>query len=328
MILKKSNVLVTGAGGFIGSHLSERLVEEGCKVKAFVRYNSRNFWGWLETSPYKEEMEIISGDIRDFDSVKDTMKNVDVVFHLAALIGIPYSYISPLAYVKTNVEGTYNVLQAARELGIEKIIHASTSEVYGTAQFVPITEEHPVSPQSPYAASKAAADYTALSFQKSFGLRVTIIRPFNTYGPRQSARAVIPTIITQILSGKKKLKLGSIHPTRDLTFVKDTVEGFIAGAKSDKSTGEVINVGMNFETSIKNLAELIAELNNVKIEIVIEDDRVRPEKSEVERLRTDTKKAKELLNWSPKYSLASGLKETIKWFKKSLNLYKYEIYNV
>jgi len=328
MIIKKSNVLVTGAGGFIGSHLAERLVEEGCKVKAFVRYNSRNFWGWLETSPYKEEMEIISGDIRDFDSVKNTMKNVDIVIHLAALIGIPYSYISPLAYVKTNVEGTYNILQAARDLGIEKIIHTSTSEVYGTAQFVPISEKHPINPQSPYSASKAAADHTALSFQKSFGLPVAIIRPFNTYGPRQSARAVIPTIITQILSGKKKLKLGSIHPTRDLTFVKDTVEGFIAGAKSDKSTGEVINVGMNFETSIKYLAELIAELNNVKIEIAIEDDRVRPEKSEVERLRTDIKKAKELLNWSPKYSLESGLKETIKWFKKSLNFYKYEIYNV
>jgi len=328
MIQKNTKVLVTGAGGFIGSHLAERLVDEGCKVKAFVRYNSRNFWGWLETSQYKEKMEIIAGDIRDYDSVKDAMENVAVVFHLAALIGIPYSYISPLAYVKTNVEGTYNVLQAARDLGVKKIIHTSTSEVYGTAKFVPITEEHSINPQSPYSASKAAADYLALSYHRSFGLPVTIIRPFNTYGPRQSARAVIPTIISQILSGEKKVKLGSIHPTRDLTFVKDTVEGFMAIAESDKSTGEVINIGKNSEISIKNLAKLIAELIKVKIEIALENARVRPEKSEVERLRTDTKKAKELLGWSSKYSLEAGLKETIAWFKKNLNLYKSKIYNV
>lgn len=328
MEIKNKKVLVTGAGGFIGSHLAERLVESGCRVKAFVRYNSRNFWGWLETSPYKEKMEIITGDIRDYDSIKDAMKNVDVVFHLAALIGIPYSYISPLAYVKTNVEGTYNVLQSARDLPVEKIINTSTSEVYGTAQFVPISEEHPINPQSPYAASKAAADHLALSFHRSFGLPVAVMRPFNTYGPRQSARAVVPTIITQLLSGKKKIKLGSIHPTRDLTYVEDTVEGFIKMAESDKSKGEVINIGMNSEISVKNLTKLIAEIMEVEVEIEIENDRVRPDKSEVERLRTDTKKAKELLGWSTKYTLEEGLKVAIAWFKSNLNFHKPEIYNV
>ncbi len=321
-------ILVTGAGGFIGSHLAERCVELGYDVKAFVRYNSRNHWGWLEYSKFKNELDIIAADIRDYDSVLNALKNCSTVLHLAALIAIPYSYISPLAYIKTNIEGTYNVLQAAKVLEVENILITSTSETYGTAQYTPVDEKHPLVGQSPYSASKIAADQLAISYHRSFGLPVKIVRPFNTYGPRQSARAVIPTIINQILSRKKKIKLGSIHPTRDLTYVKDTVEGFLAVAQSGKSIGEVINIGMNSEISIKNLVKLIAELMNVEIEIAIEKERVRPEKSEVERLRSDTKKAKELLGWSPKYTLESGLKETIAWFKKNLEFYKSEIYNV
>ena len=321
-------ILITGAGGFIGSHLAERCVELGYNVKAFVRYNSRNHWGWLEYSKFKNELDIIAADIRDYDSVLNALKNCSTVLHLAALIAIPYSYISPLAYIKTNIEGTYNVLQAAKVLEIENILITSTSETYGTAQYTPVDEKHPLVGQSPYSASKIAADQLAISYHRSFGLPVKIVRPFNTYGPRQSARAVIPTIINQILSRKKKIKLGSIHPTRDLTYVKDTVEGFLAVAQSGKSIGEVINIGMNSEISIKNLAKLIAELMNVEIEIAIEKERLRPEKSEVERLRSDTKKAKELLGWSPKYTLESGLKETIAWFKRNLDFYKSEIYNV
>jgi len=330
MELKNKTILVTGAGGFIGSHLVETLVEKSSKVRAFVRYNSRNFWGWIESSLYKNEIEVYSGDIRDYDSVKDAMKGVDVVFHLAALIGIPYSYVSPLAYIETNIEGTYNVLQATRELGVEKIVHTSTSEVYGTAQFVPITEKHPMNPQSPYSATKAAADYLALSFHRSFGLPVAIIRPFNTYGPRQSARAAIPTIITQILSDKRKIKLGSLYPTRDLTYVKDTVEGFIKVAESKKSIGEIINIGSNFEISIGDLAKLAAKLMNTEIEIEKEEQRERPENSEVKRLCADNKKARELLGWSPKFTLEEGLKETIGWFSNSDNLkfYKSDIYNI
>jgi len=320
--------LVTGAGGFIGSHLCEALVEKGYNVKAFIRYNSRNFWGWIENSPYKSRIEVVTGDIRDYDSVEDAMKGTDMIFHLAALIGIPYSYVSPLAYIKTNIEGTYNVLQAARELNARKVIHTSTSEVYGTAQSVPIAESHPINPQSPYSATKASADYLALSFHRSFALPVAIIRPFNTYGPRQSARAVIPTIITQILSGKRKIKTGSLHPTRDLTYVKDTVEGFIAVAESEKSIGEVMNIGMNFEISIGDLGKLISKLMNVQIKMEVEKERQRPEKSEVERLWADNKKAKGLLGWSPKYTLEKGLKETIEWFKENLHLYKSEIYNI
>lgn len=328
MDLKSKRVLVTGAGGFIGSHLCEALVQNGYEVRAFVRYNSRNFWGWIENSPYKSRMEVVTGDIRDYDSVKDAMRGVDIIFHLAALIGIPYSYVSPLAYIKTNVEGTYNVLQAARELNAKKVIHTSTSEVYGTAQSIPVPEDHSINPQSPYSATKASADFLALSFYHSFDLPIATIRPFNTYGPRQSARAVIPTIITQILSGKRKIKIGSLHPTRDLTYVKDTVEGFIAVAESEKSIGEVINIGMNFEISIGDLGKLISKLMNVEIKMEVEKERQRPEKSEVERLWADTKKAKLLLGWSPKYTLEQGLEETIEWFKGNLHLYKSEIYNV
>lgn len=324
----KEKVFITGAGGFIGSHLSERCVEKGYQVRAFVHYNSRNSCGWLETSILKNRVEIITGDIRDYDSVFDAIQGCDKVIHLAALIGIPYSYISPLAYVRTNVEGTYNILQAAREIGIKKIIHTSTSEVYGTAQFVPISEIHPINPQSPYAATKAAADYLALSFYCSFGLPVAIVRPFNTYGPRQSARAVIPSIIIQILSGKKRIKLGSIHPSRDLTYIKDTVKGIIAVAESDRSIGKIINIGMNLEISIKELAKLVAKIMDVEIEIEREKKRQRPEKSEVKRLLADSKRAKELLGWSPKYNLEEGLRDTIAWFEKNLDIYKSEIYNV
>jgi NAD dependent epimerase/dehydratase len=323
-------VFVTGAGGFIGSHLCEALVEKGYEVKAFVRYNSRNFWGWLETSQYKKEMEIISGNIRDYDSVRNAMEDTDMVFHLAALIGIPYSYISPLAYVKTNIEGTYNVLQAAKIKGVEKIIHTSTSEVYGTAQFVPITEKHPINPQSPYAATKASADFLAISYYRSFNTPVTVIRPFNTYGPRQSARAIIPTIIIQALNNEGRVRLGSLHPTRDMLYVKDIVEGFMKIAHSKQSIGEVINFGLNREITINKLVKLIAELMNVKITIEKDTKRERPSKSEVERLFAETKKAKELMGWLPKWTLEDGLEETIKWFSNSKNLaiYKSNIYNI
>ncbi len=321
--------LVTGAGGFGGSHLCEALIEKGHKVKAFVRYNSRNTWGWLEGSLYKGEMEIIRGDIRDYDSVKDAAaKNADVIFHLAALPGIPYSYISPLANIKTNIEGTYNVLQAGRELGVQKIVLASTGEVYGTAQFVPITEEHPVNPRSPYGATKAGADFLALSFYRSFDLPVAVIRVFNTYGPRESARAIIPTVITQILAGIRKIKLGSLFPTRDFTYVKDVVEGYVKMAECDRCIGDVVNIGSNSETSMGNLVKLIAKLMTTKVHIEVENERKRPPKSEVDRIWADNRKAKELLGWSPKYTLEQGLKETIGWFKENLHWYKPEIYNV
>lgn len=320
--------IVTGAAGFIGSHLCEYLIEKDIEVKAFVRYNSRNNWGWLEESPYKEKIEVYTGDIRDYDSVKDAVKNVDVVFHLAALIGIPYSYVSPLAYIKTNVEGTYNVLQAARELNIQRVIHTSTSEVYGTAQYVPIDEKHPVNPQSPYAATKSAADQLAISFYRSFDLPVTVIRPFNTFGPRQSARAVIPTIITQLLSGKSKIKLGNTKSTRDMNYVINTCSGFHKVGLHKEAIGEVINLGYGKEISIDDLAKTIAKILNKDIEIEVDKERLRPEKSEVDRLLCDFTKAKKLTGWNPEFSLEEGLKETIKWFKEHNKLYKPDIYNV
>ncbi|GAB4264473.1 NAD-dependent 4,6-dehydratase LegB [Thermincola ferriacetica] len=328
MNLAGKKVLVTGAGGFIGSHLTERLVELGAEVTAFVRYNSRNYWGWLEESCYLKDIRVVNGDIRDYDSVRSAAKGAEVIFHLAALIGIPYSYESPIAYLKTNVEGTYNVLQAARELGAEKVVVTSTSEVYGTAQFVPISEAHPINPQSPYAASKSGADFLALSYYRSFDLPVAVIRPFNTYGPRQSARAIIPTVIAQIAAGSRKIRLGSLTPTRDLTFVKDTAEGFIQVAVSEGSVGQVINVGSNFEISIGDLAGLIARIMGAEIEIETEKERQRPAKSEVERLLADTAKAKALINWAPRYTLEEGIKETAEWIREHLAHYKPDIYNI
>jgi len=321
-------ILITGAGGFIGSHLTEFLVRKGLEIRAFVRYNSKNNWGWLEESKYKDKIEVYSGDIRDFDSVKDAMKGVDVVFHLAALIGIPYSYVSPLAYIKTNLEGTYNVLQAARERRVQRVVHTSTSEVYGTAQYVPIDENHPLNPQSPYAATKVGADQLALTFYRSFDLPVTVIRPFNTYGPRQSARAIIPTVISQVLSGKNMIRLGNLDPTRDLNFVLDTVEGFYQVGLHEKTVGEVVNIGSGKEISIGDLTKMIFTLIGREVEVVQDDLRIRPGKSEVKRLLCDASKAKELTGWKSKYSLEEGLKVTIDWIKENLDSYKPEIYNV
>jgi dTDP-glucose 4,6-dehydratase len=321
-------ILITGAGGFIGSHLTERCVELGYNVKALVHYNSRNNWGWLEDSVYKNDFEIVPGDIRDYDSVHSAMRGCDTAFHLAALIGIPYSYNSPLAYIKTNIEGTYNVLQAAKELGTGNILITSTSETYGTAQYVPIDEKHPMVGQSPYSATKIAADQLALSFYLSFGLPVKIVRPFNTYGPRQSARAIIPTIVIQILNGQKSLNLGNIDTTRDLTFVKDTVNGFIEIAKTDRLFGEIANIGMSEEISIEDLADLISKLMGADVNIETDPKRVRPDKSEVIRLLCDNKKIITNTIWKPEYNLEKGLKETIKWIKNNINYYKSEIYNI
>ncbi|MDE4542540.1 NAD-dependent 4,6-dehydratase LegB [Thermoanaerobacterium sp. R66] len=328
MNLKNKKVLVTGAGGFIGSHLAERLVEIGSKVKVFVRYNANNNWGWLEKSMYKDEIEIYRGDIRDYDSVREAMKGVDVVFHLAALIGIPYSYISPLAYIKTNIEGTYNVLQAARDLETSRILITSTSEVYGTAKYVPIDEKHPFQGQSPYSATKIGADRLAESFYRSFNMPITIVRPFNTYGPRQSARAVIPTIITQLLAGKEEIKLGALTPTRDFNYVKDTVNGFIEIAKSDKTIGEEINIATQKEISIGQLAEELIRQINPNAKIVCDEKRLRPEKSEVNRLLGSNEKIKKLTNWKPQYTLEQGLIETIEFIKQNLDRYKVDIYNI
>jgi len=322
------NILVTGAGGFIGSHLTELLVEKGYNVKAFVHYNSWNKWGWLDTSPAKNKVEIITGDIRDYDSVYSAMTGCDTVFHLAALIGIPYSYVSPQAYIKTNIDGTYNVLQSARQLGIEKIMVTSTSETYGTAQYVPIDEKHPMVGQSPYSATKIAADQLSISYYNSFDTPVKIVRPFNTYGPRQSARAIIPTVISQILNGEKTLKLGNISPTRDLTFVKDTANGFYEIANAEGLFGEFTNIGMNEEITIGNLVKLIAELIGTNVEIISDEQRVRPGKSEVERLFCDNAKIKANTLWTPNYTLISGLKETIEWIGNNLSYFKSNIYNV
>jgi len=329
-------VLVTGADGFIGSHLVEALVKQGYEVKAFVLYNSFNSWGWLDTvdSQVKESIEVFSGDIRDPFGVKTAMQGCDAVLHLAALIAIPYSYHSPDTYVDTNIKGTLHIVQAARDLGIEKVIHTSTSEVYGTAQFVPITEEHPLQGQSPYSATKIGADQIALSYHAAFDTPVTVIRPFNTYGPRQSARAVIPTIITQLATGKRALKLGALHPTRDFNYVADTVAGFIAALNSQAGHGEVINIGSNYEISILDTVKLIAEVMNVEVTIEEEQQRLRPEKSEVERLWADNSKAKEILGWTPNYAdkegFKRGLQATAEWFTQEKNLknYKANIYNI
>ena len=321
-------ILITGAGGFIGSHLTERCVELGYDVRAFVRYNSKNNWGWIENSPVKKNIEVISGDIRDFDSVNKAMKGCEEVFHLAALIGIPYSYVSPLAYIRTNIEGTYNILESAKQHGLKNILITSTSETYGTAQYVPIDEKHPIVGQSPYSASKTSADQIAISYFRSFNMPVKIVRPFNTYGPRQSARAIIPTVISQVLSGKKKIKLGNIHPTRDLTFVKDTAEGFVEISKSKKLDGEITNIGMKEEISVENLVKLISKILKTEIKIESSDERIRPGKSEVERLFCDNSKIISHTKWKPKYNLEKGLKETIEWLKQNLEHYKADIYNV
>jgi dTDP-glucose 4,6-dehydratase len=328
MNLENKKVLVTGAGGFIGSHLTERLVEIGSKVKAFVRYNSNNNWGWIEKSKYKDEIEVYVGDIRDYDSVRDAMKGVDVVFHLAALIGIPYSYISPLAYIKTNIEGTYNVLQVARDLETSRILTTSTSEVYGTAKYVPIDENHPFQGQSPYSATKIGADRLVESFYRSFNMPVTIVRPFNTYGPRQSARAVIPTIITQLLAGREEIKLGALTPTRDFNYVKDTINGFIEIAKSDKTIGEEINIATQKEISIGQLAKELIRQINPNAKIVCDETRLRPENSEVNRLLGSNEKIKKLTNWKSQYTLEQGLTETIEFIRQNLDRYKVDIYNI
>jgi len=329
-------ILVTGADGFIGSHLVESLVRQGYEVRAFVLYNSFGTWGWLEhaSKEIKDNIDIFAGDIRDPHGVKEAMKGCDAVLHLAALIAIPYSYHSPDTYIDTNIKGTLNVVQAARDLGIEKVVHTSTSEVYGTAQFVPITEEHPLQGQSPYSASKIGADQIAMSFYASFSTPIAVLRPFNTYGPRQSARAVIPTIITQLANGMQQIKLGAVLPTRDFNFVSDTVEGFIAALNSSSSVGEVINIGSNFEISIGDTAQAIANVMGKDIEIVSDEQRLRPEKSEVERLWASNYKAEELLGWKPMYGglegFNRGLEETIRWFREPENLacYKADIYNL
>ncbi len=321
-------ILVTGAGGFIGSHLTELCVARGFKVKAFVHYNSSNHWGWLEDSPALKKIEVITGDVRDYDSVFNAMKGCDTVFHLAALIGIPYSYVSPLAYIKTNVEGTYNVVESARQQGVKHVLVTSTSETYGTAQYVPIDEKHPIVGQSPYAASKAGADQLALSYYRSFGLPVTVVRPFNTYGPRQSARAIIPTVLTQVLSGAQEIKLGNTTPTRDLTYVSDTANAFLTIAAAKKLAGDVVNVGMNTEISVGELAAMIGQVCGKKIKIIEDSQRVRLKSSEVERLRCDNTKVMAATDWRPAYDLPKGLKATSDWIKKNLNLYKAGIYNV
>ncbi|HOM02478.1 MAG TPA: NAD-dependent 4,6-dehydratase LegB [Acetivibrio sp.] len=325
-----SKILVTGADGFIGSHLAEELVKLGHKVRAFVCYNSFNSWGWLDTFPKEilEEIEVFSGDIRDSNGVREAMKGTDKVFHLAALIAIPFSYHSPEAYVDTNIKGTLNVLQAARILDTPRLFITSTSEVYGTAQYVPIDERHPYQGQSPYSATKIGADRLAESFYRSFDMPITIVRPFNTYGPRQSARAVIPTIITQLLSGKEEIKLGSLTPTRDFNYVKDTVNGFIEISKTDKTIGEEINIASQQEISIGKLAEELIRQINPNAKIVCDEERLRPEKSEVNRLLGSNEKLKRLTNWKQNYTLERGLAETIEFISRNLDKYKTDLYNI
>jgi dTDP-glucose 4,6-dehydratase len=323
-------VLVTGADGFIGSHLTESLLERGYEVKAFVYYNSFNTWGWLDTIPKDklDQIEVFTGDIRDPNGVREAMKGVDEVFHLAALIAIPFSYHSPDSYVDTNIKGTLNVLQAARDLGTEKILVTSTSEVYGTAQYVPIDEKHPFQGQSPYSATKIGADRLAESFYRSFNLPVAIVRPFNTFGPRQSARAVIPTIITQLLAGKQEIQLGSLTPTRDFNYVKDTAAGFIAIAESDRTIGQEINIATQREISIGDLAHEIISQINPNAKIVCDQQRLRPEKSEVNRLLGSNEKIKRLTDWQQQYTFEEGIAETIAWIREHMNAYKADIYNL
>ena len=336
MKLQGKKVLVTGADGFIGSHLTEYLVAQGVDVRAFVFYNSFNSYGWLDEINERtlRRIEVFAGDIRDPHGVRAAMIGCDVVIHLAALIAIPYSYHSPDTYIDTNIKGTLNIVQAARELGVERVVHTSTSEVYGTARFVPITEDHPLQGQSPYSASKIGADQIALSFYHSFATPIAIIRPFNTYGPRQSARAVIPTIIAQIAVGGRQIKLGALHPTRDFSYVRDTVRGFEAVAECDATVGKVVNVGSNYEVSVGDTAQLIAELMGCDVEITSEDQRVRPVGSEVERLVADNTRAREVAGWNPAYAgmdgFRRGLSETIEWFRDQNNLRRYKagLYNI
>ncbi|NFN92763.1 NAD-dependent epimerase/dehydratase family protein [Clostridium botulinum] len=330
MNLNGKKILITGSEGFIGSHLTERLVELGADVTALVQYNSFNTWGWIDNfdKHIKENIKVVTGDVREYDSMKRIIKGQEIVFHLAALIAIPYSYLSPMAYVRTNIEGTTNVLEACRDYDIEKIVHTSTSETYGTALYVPIDESHPMQGQSPYSASKIGADKIAESFYKSFNMPIATVRPFNTYGPRQSARAVIPTIISQILAGKTEIKLGSLTPTRDFNYVKDTVEAFVKIAESDKTIGEVINASSNHEISIGNLVEKIIFLSGKDVKILCDEERLRPENSEVNRLWGNNSKIKELTEWTSQYSLDDGLLETIKWIKNNINYFKTDVYNV
>jgi NAD dependent epimerase/dehydratase len=321
-------ILVTGAAGFVGSHMVEKLVADGHEVRAMIHYNSENNWGWLEESQVKNSIEVIAGDIRDYDSVFSAVNGVDTIFHLAALIGIPYSYVSPMAYIKTNIEGTYNILQAGRMLETPNILITSTSETYGSAQYIPMDELHPMVGQSPYSASKIGADNLAVSYFRSFATPVKIVRPFNIYGPRQSARAIIPSIITQILDGKKKIKLGNTSPTRDLSFVKDTITGFVAISQNQKFNGEYVNIGMGEEISVLDLVNLIAELMGEDIKISSDEQRIRPKDSEVDRLFADNRKLTQATAWQPQFSLKQGLLETIEWLKRNHSKYKSDLYNV
>ncbi len=325
-----ANILVTGADGFIGSHLTEMLAKQGHQIKALSQYNSFNHWGWLEEVDCLDQIEVLNGDVRDPHYCKHITKGVDVIYHLAALIAIPYSYVAPDSYVDTNIKGTLNICQAALDNQVQRVIHTSTSEVYGTAQYVPIDEKHPMQPQSPYSASKIAADAMAMSFYNAFGLPLTIARPFNTYGPRQSARAVIPTIITQIAGGKKQIQLGDVSPTRDFNYVEDTCRGFIALAESDKTLGETVNIGSNFEISIGDTLNIIKNIMHSDVEFIVDEQRLRPEKSEVNRLWCDNKKIKALTGFESRIDITEGLRLTVDWFLNPENLKKYKsgIYNV
>ncbi|MDD2228298.1 MAG: NAD-dependent 4,6-dehydratase LegB [Candidatus Cloacimonetes bacterium] len=322
--------LVTGADGFIGSHLTEALLATGYQVKALSQYNSFNYWGWLEDIEPRPELEVVCGDIRDPHYSKHITKDVDIIFHLAALIAIPFSYVAPDSYIDTNVKGTLNICQAALENGVKRILCTSTSEVYGTAQYVPIDEKHPLQPQSPYSASKIGADAIAMSFYNAFKLPLTIVRPFNTYGPRQSARAVIPTIITQIANGIKEIKLGDVSPTRDFNYVEDTCRGFLELAKCDQAIGETVNIGSNFEISVKDTLEMIKDIMHSDVKFITDEQRIRPENSEVHRLWCDNSKIKKLTGFEPRFTIREGLEKTVEWFTKPENLAKYKagLYNV